>query len=249
MTPLQHSKPWRVDEELAPGAVRGVAGVLLDFDGPICSLFTHDGADTALSAVVKALEKGGQLPEDLRKETNAHALLRSMSVRGSRYVEEANGALAEQERVAARNAVPTDGSGELIAALAGLGIPMAIASNNSKAAIVDYLQLHGLEEHFAGRVHGRANDLTCMKPHPFCVDQALSDIQVGGDALLLGDSPSDGEAAAASHIGFIGCVHPEVARGGSVEARQVRLLRAAGAKFVVRDLWAVTAAFRTRTGI
>jgi hypothetical protein len=62
--------------------------------------------------------------------------------------------------------------------------------------------------------------------------------------VLLGDSPSDGQAATVSHIGFIGCVHPALAQGElSAVLQQAQLLRAAGARFVVRDLWALVAAF------
>jgi beta-phosphoglucomutase-like phosphatase (HAD superfamily) len=169
MASLPRSEPCAIDEELAPAAAGEVDGVLLDFDGPICSLFSQEGADAALSAVRKVLEKGGPLPEDLRAETNAHVLLRRMAEHGAGHLAEANEALEQQELYAATSAVPTDGLPELVHVLDRLKIPMAIASNNSRAAIVDYLRLQQLEGYFAGRVHGRGDNPARMKPDRFCV--------------------------------------------------------------------------------
>jgi phosphoglycolate phosphatase len=208
--------------------------VLFDFDGPICDLFAGHGSDEVLAAVREALPGFARLPFRLRRETNAHSLLRAASIRGLDQVEKANRVLSDHERMAAAVARPTPGARQLMELLAGRGIPMAVASNNSGEAIESYLELHGLTPFLGGHVHGRAPDPDLMKPDPHCLHRAIEGHEFAGRALLLGDSPSDALAARRAGADFVGCVHPS---GASAARRRraspVRRLRAAGARFVL----------------
>ncbi|SFC26519.1 HAD family hydrolase [Streptomyces aidingensis] len=189
----------------------GVDSVLLDFDGPVCSLFAaRPAADVAqrlrelaceLGVAPRLLAQGPAASED------PHAVLLALAgttgVRGlARRLEHA---LTQQEVRAATTARPTPGARELIHALQERGIRPAIVTNNSPLAVTAYLTGQRLLAPFAGRVHGRVADLSLLKPHPDPVRRALRSTGTAAErSVLIGDSPSDLAAARAAGVPFLG---------------------------------------------
>lgn len=110
---------------------------------------------------------------------------------------------AEQKTVA--TAEPTAGSSEVITTATRTGRQVAIVSNNSHAAITAYLEDHQLESH-VGLVVGRAYARPAlMKPHTYSVARALDELAVNASmSVLVGDSPSDMEAARVMRMHAIG---------------------------------------------
>lgn len=119
------------------------------------------------------------------------------------------------EGKAAQTAEPTPGAAELARELSEQGKCLAVTSNNSAEAVKTYLcrtdvAAGGLMRYFTGPIVGRAADPSLMKPHPWCVEEAMR--QLGGgsrpvaptDCLMIGDSPADALAAAEAKIAFCG---------------------------------------------
>lgn len=233
------------------GRVDQVSLFLFDFDGPICNLFHGHDTSVVRDAVLAVLEIDAPVPKRLRREANAHVLLRGMWQLGSSQVESANKALSDHECSAAGAALPTPQARELMLELRRAGIVMAIASNNSAAAIRKYLRRNEVADFFGDHIFARGDDLGLMKPNAHTLTEAVARIAPLGGTVLLGDSPSDAEAAWRAGVEFIGCVHPSNRglRRSPWRWRDVIRLRRAGADLVIRDPGVVIAAFVRRAGV
>jgi phosphoglycolate phosphatase len=150
--------------------------------------------------------------------------------------------LVAEECEAAGSAVATDGAVRLVCGLVRQGRRVAITSNNAGEAISTYLARPDSAElgsAFKGHTYGRSTNPDLMKPDPYCVLQALKGLKWANpdEALLIGDSPTDGAAAKAAGIRFVGFVHPgDTAAGAEAVRKRTDVLYAAGAVVVVSDL-------------
>ncbi|MGW1544566.1 HAD family hydrolase [Streptomyces sp. NPDC002309] len=215
--------------------------VLWDFDGPICRLFAGHSAENVARGLVEWLEgRGlrGLLTERERLSLDPHAVLRAVDrrQRGSDLVVELEARLTGEERKAAPLAMPTGYADPLIRTWAASGSRLAVTTNNSPDVVREYLAGRGLLGCFAPHVYGRTQDLHHLKPHPNCLDRALRALgEAPSAALMIGDTPSDLEAARKAGVPFLG-----YARNGVKE----KLLRDAGATEVVGSLETVLKAVR-----
>jgi HAD superfamily hydrolase (TIGR01549 family) len=181
--------------------------VLLDFDGPVCSVFANHTAPTIAAELRRVLiDEGVSVPEPLLAETDPLEVIRHTATiqrRGlTRRIEEA---LTAAELTAASSAEPTPYAREVIVAAHRTGRRVAIVSNNSAAAVRAYLAARRL----AGYVHpviGRAfADPARMKPSPAPVLAALDELAADPrECVMVGDSTSDIEAAQAAGVIAIG---------------------------------------------
>ncbi|MEU4788174.1 HAD-IA family hydrolase [Micromonospora tulbaghiae] len=185
----------------------GVGPLLLDFDGPVCSIFAGYPATRVAGELVELLEvKGVAMPPDVRVEVDPLAVLRWVGETCShdltRTVEEA---LCAAELQAARLAVPTPFGREVILGAHARGVPVAVVSNNSATAIEAYLTAHDLAV-YVTLIVGRAYaDPRRMKPNPGPVLDAVRALGVApGRCALVGDSLSDIQAAHAAGAAAIG---------------------------------------------
>jgi HAD superfamily hydrolase (TIGR01509 family) len=109
-----------------------------------------------------------------------------------------------------------------------VGARLAIATNNSARTAAGYLAGRDLIGCFAPNVYGRTENLHQLKPDPHCLNRALNALGAApSTALMIGDAPSDYEAARQAGVPFLG-----YARNGYKE----KLLREAGAEVVVGSL-------------
>ncbi|MGW2642716.1 HAD family hydrolase [Streptomyces sp. NPDC001348] len=207
--------------------------VLWDFDGPICRLFAGHTAEGVAGELVEWLESRGLhglLTPGERRSPDPQILLRAVEDRhpGSDLVAELEERLTQEELRATASAMPTAYADPLIRTWSAVGSPMAITTNNSARAARAYLTGRGLIGCFAPHIYGRTQDLRLLKPDPYCLQRALSATGTAPSAaVMIGDTPTDWEAASRAGIPFVG-----YARGEPGEKR----LRAAGAEHVVRTL-------------
>ncbi|MFJ8858747.1 HAD family hydrolase [Streptomyces sp. NPDC102451] len=207
--------------------------VLFDFDGPLCRLFPgRKGVEVAqrLSgrlaefghdpvSVAAGVERGdplGVLVEAWKLFPDDHALLTALD----------DLLTAEEEALAADEAVPTEGAAELVRALEAAGTRLAVTTNNSRRAVTAYLARQGLVSCFGGHIHGRTADPARLKPDPDCLHRALESTGASAaDALMIGDSAADRLAAGKAGVTFLGYAE---------DTRKYEELHGAGADVSVR---------------
>lgn len=213
-----------------------VGAVLLDFDGPVCSIFAGYPAPQVAGELVDVLRRRGvDVPPDLASEPDPLEVLRRTGATGNhdttRAVEDA---LCAAERRAVETAEPTPYGREVIVAARQAGMPVVAVSNNSAGAVTAYLVAHRLAE-YVSPVVGRAYaDPDRMKPNPEPILRAVRDLgETPARCVLIGDSLSDIEGARAAGVAVIGYAN----RPSKVDA-----FRLAGASAVVTSMGEIAAA-------
>ncbi|MFJ8717661.1 HAD family hydrolase [Streptomyces violaceus] len=207
--------------------------VLWDFDGPVCRLFAGHSADGVASDLVFWLEgRGlrGLLTDTERESLDPQVVLRAVDRRhpGSDLAAELEERLTQEELRAASSAMPTPYADPLIRTWSAVGSRLAIATNNSPRVVRKYLESRGLVGCFAPHIYGRTEELSHLKPDPHCLNRALNAMGAApADALMIGDTPSDHEAAARAGVPFLGYAN---------NPRKAKILREAGAGTVVESL-------------
>ncbi|MGX5214458.1 HAD family hydrolase [Streptomyces violaceus] len=207
--------------------------VLWDFDGPVCRLFAGHSADGVASDLVSWLEgRGlhGLLTDTERESLDPQVVLRAVDRRhpGSDLAAELEERLTQEELRAASSAMPTPYADPLIRTWSAVGSRLAIATNNSPRVVRKYLESRGLVGCFAPHIYGRTEELSHLKPDPHCLNRALNAMGAApADALMIGDTPSDHEAAVRAGVPFLGYAN---------NPRKAKFLREAGAGTVVESL-------------
>lgn len=171
--------------------------VLLDFDGPMCAVFTSISSAQATSALAASIEQlGVRVPVDLRQSADPFVLLSFVAEHAPEHTAAAERSLARLEVAGVQAATPT---AHLLSALAGLtqaGHTVTVVSNNSAAAVNAFLVAHKLKPYFQGVVARTEPDPTLLKPNPYLLHRAASGLRAtAADCVLLGDSVTDVEAA------------------------------------------------------
>jgi len=120
------------DPEALRDILASTEALLLDFDGPICSVFAGFPAHSVADQLRVVLAEGGytDLPPDVEQTADPFIVLFHAATFGdeeARYVEAAFRAL---EADAIRSAKPAAGSHDLIRGWKLTGRPLAIVSNN-----------------------------------------------------------------------------------------------------------------------
>lgn len=233
----QQTEPVTTETEPEPNDLRnlieGARVVLWDFDGPVCRLFAGHSAERVARDLVEWLEGQGLhglLAESERESLDPHAVLRAVDRRhpGSDLVAELEERLTQEELKAAASARPTPYADPLVRTWTAVGARLAITTNNSPRVVKEYLTSRGLLECFAPHVYGRTQELRYLKPHPHCVHRALNATGAApSTALMIGDTPSDYQAARAAGVPFLGYARNE---------RKNKVLRDAGAETIVDSL-------------
>ncbi|MFD6752689.1 HAD family hydrolase [Micromonospora gifhornensis] len=184
-----------------------VGAVLLDFDGPVCSIFAGYPAPQVAAELVDVLRRRGvDVPPDLASEPDPLEVLRRIGATGDQGVTRAvEDALCAAERQAAESAEPTPYGREVIVAARQAGLPVAVVSNNSAGAVTAYLTAHRLAGHVSPVVGRPYAEPARMKPSPEPILQAVRALKMPPSrCVLIGDSLSDIEGARASGVRAIG---------------------------------------------
>ncbi|MEU6577789.1 HAD family hydrolase [Streptomyces sp. NPDC046805] len=216
--------------------------VLWDFDGPICRLFAGHSAERVANGLTRWIEEqggpNGLLTQAERESTDPHVVLRAVDRRhpGSDLVVELEERLTAEELRAAASAMPTAYADPLIRTWTALGARMAVTTDNSPRVVHAYLESRGLTTCFAPHIYGRTQDIHHLGSDPHCLHRALDALGAPpSDALLIGDAPTDFEAAREAGVPFLGYARND---------RKAEILREAGAEDVVESLESVLSMLR-----
>ncbi|MGW3551342.1 HAD family hydrolase [Streptomyces griseoincarnatus] len=194
--------------------------VLFDFDGPICRLFPEDRSQPVADDLRREIAAHGAsrvLTAAERTDKDPHVVLRAVHRASRRGVPGLQGLLSVLEKrltagevaaaefAAAQPEWHTPHADALIRELARRGVALAVVTNNSPLAAEVHLDRRGLLPYFITVQGRRTDDPGLMKPHPDVLHRALRVLGVDADdALMLGDAPSDVEAANQAGVAFVG---------------------------------------------
>ncbi|MER7169773.1 HAD family hydrolase, partial [Micromonospora sp. NPDC000207] len=171
-----------------------VGAVLLDFDGPVCSIFAGYPAPLVAGELVDVLRREEvAVTSDLADEPDPLEVLRRTGASGDQGATRAvEAALCAAERRAVETAEPTPYGREVIVAARQAGMPVAAVSNNSAGAVSSYLVAHRLAGHVTPVIGRAYAEPTRMKPHPEPILQAVHALgQSPSRCVLVGDSLTD----------------------------------------------------------
>lgn len=212
------------------------AGILLDFDGPVCTLFAGLPAEDVAADLSQIITRhsqefdrnGAQLDLGDNWRCDPLAVLRICNRFAPELIAQVEDVLQTAELAAVETARPAAGAEEFLTERAQYGQPVVIVSNNSEPAICAYLKQHHLTGLVTG-VYGRpAGQPSLMKPHPYLLNQAARSLrQDPARLIMIGDSVTDIQAAHSANA---------VAIGVANKPHKKRQLRDAGAARVVDSL-------------
>jgi phosphoglycolate phosphatase len=183
--------------------------LLVDFDGPICSVFAGHPAPVLAGQLLDLIgDRIGTVPPELAELTaNPLQLLRQVADVGDEdLTRDVANACRDAEVVAVESATPTPGAHGVLRAAYDVGLPVVIVSNNASQAVEAYLKIHTLGM-FVHGIAARSDDLDprLLKPHSFLVEAGLNIAGVGATrAAFIGDSDTDIEAGRAAGTATIG---------------------------------------------
>lgn len=190
--------------------------LLLDFDGPVCSVFAGTPAPDVARQLRDSLTAAGfALPADAEEQDDPLEVFRAVARAGDDAAILAQHVLTALEIRAVKTARPTRGSADLIITAYRTGRTVTIVSNNSGTAITAYLADHRLTDYVRAVVARDDHDPERMKPSPYRVREAVGMLGgEGGECAFVGDSPSDVLAGHLAGVPVIGYAN----KPGKVEA-------------------------------
>jgi phosphoglycolate phosphatase len=210
--------------------------ILLDFDGPVCSVFTSLTSEEVSRRLYVRLHQAGAPLSDGSAPADPFDVLHRVKSVAPRFSDLAESALSELELEAVRTARPTIHVIELLQALADAERHVVIVSNNGVAAIEHFLAEHSLRAYVAGVAARISPNPDILKPHPHLLLSAASQLGVEPDScVLLGDSVTDVQAAHRVGAGSIAFAN---------RPRKRKPLCEAAPDVVVSDLSEVVAALK-----
>jgi HAD superfamily hydrolase (TIGR01509 family) len=209
--------------------------ILLDFDGPVCSIFANYPAPNVADNL-RALLAGRniRMPDAIVGETDPLEVLRWTATLGKpELTRDVEDALRADELRAASSATPTPYAREVIVAARQAGRSVVIVSNNSDPAIAEYLTAHRLTcvSPVIGRVYAEPDR---MKPSPEPILRAVIALDAKPKhCVLVGDSLTDITGSRAAGVRVIGYAN---------KPPKIESFTKAGADFVVTSMAEVAAA-------
>jgi phosphoglycolate phosphatase-like HAD superfamily hydrolase len=178
--------------------------LLLDFDGPICSVFAGFPASEVAQRLHAYLQP--RTPPNWMIDSNdPHEILRATAVFGKDVAASAHRELAALEQQAVKTATPTPYADDVIRSARAAGNSIAVVSNNAESAVREYLSSTGLAGDIGYISARNSDDVSLMKPNPYLVTQAISALRAETAlTALVGDQVSDIIAAHRAGIRAIG---------------------------------------------
>jgi beta-phosphoglucomutase-like phosphatase (HAD superfamily) len=202
------------------------SSILLDFDGPVCSIFSDRLAPNITASLRGVIADAGfPIPADIETTQDPLEVLKWSATLGRpAIVRQAEAQLCAEEVPAARTAAPTPFGRETIIGTLKAGRSLAIVSNNSAGAIQVCLSCHRLTRYklpISGRAYARP-DLMKPNPEPILTAAKLANASAA-DCVLIGDSMADIDGSHAAGLQVIGYANrPEkVARFTDAKAELV----------------------------
>jgi len=180
--------------------------VLLDFDGPICSIFAEFPAPMVAAHLRDFMEaEGATLPAHVYDEDDPLDVFRFAATLGPDVCKQVEDVLRNAELHATRSARPTPHADEFMRTCRRTGRRLAVVSNNSQTAVETYLTERGLTDYIDTIAARIEPDPTLMKPNPHLVLRALNQLRARPTAaVLIGDSTTDVDSARAAGVPCVG---------------------------------------------
>jgi HAD superfamily hydrolase (TIGR01509 family) len=178
--------------------------LLLDFDGPICSIYTGLPASTVADQLRK-LFTGQPVPEDIARTPDPMEVFAYAGTISPELATRVEAEMTDLEVAAVATAKPTPYVHDVLAACRESGRTTAVVSNNAERAVQLYLTRHGLDDR-TGPVFARtSHDPALLKPSPHLIDKAVQALNADPAATaLVGDSITDIEGSRLAGIDSIG---------------------------------------------
>lgn len=169
--------------------------LLLDFDGPICSIFAGLPAPQVAEQLRK-LFTGHRLPEQVQQTGDPLEVFAYAGTVSPDLAARAEAEMADLEVTAVATAKPTPYIHEVLAGCRESGRTVAVVSNNGTRAVNTYLERQGLSDSVHLVVARTSHDPALLKPSPHLIKKAVRTLK--GDftaTALVGDSVTDIEGA------------------------------------------------------
>ena len=177
--------------------------LLLDFDGPICSIFAGLPAETVAARLRKLFP--GELPEEIANTPDPIKVFYYSATVSDEMAARVEAEMADLEVAAVPTADPTPYVHQVIASARESGRTIGVVSNNSPRAVNAYLDRHGLSDGISLVVARTSHDPALLKPSPHLINEAVRGLDADPAAsTLVGDSFTDIEAANRAGVASIG---------------------------------------------
>jgi HAD superfamily hydrolase (TIGR01662 family) len=177
--------------------------LLLDFDGPICSIYAGLPAPTVAEQLRKLFP--GDLPEDIANTPDPIEVFCYSATVSDEMAARVEAEMSDLEVAAVPTADPTPYVHEVIASARESGRTVAVVSNNSPRAVNAYLDRHDLSAGIRLVVARASHNPALLKPSPHLINEAVRGLDADpAAAVLVGDSFTDIEAAHRAYVASIG---------------------------------------------
>jgi phosphoglycolate phosphatase len=178
--------------------------LLLDFDGPVCSIFAGLPAPTVADQLRKRFT-ADQLSDTAKNTTDPIEVFIQAAEVDPELAARVEAEMTDLEVAAVATAKPTPYVHEVLAGCRESRRTVAVVSNNSAQAVNAYLDRHGLSDGVGLVVARTSHDPAQLKPSPHLLEIAVQKLAADPAATaLVGDSLTDIEAAHRAGIGSIG---------------------------------------------
>jgi phosphoglycolate phosphatase len=183
--------------------IAGTRYLLLDFDGPICSIYAGLPAPTVAEKLRKLLP--GELPAEIADTDDPIEVFSYAATVSDDMAARVEAEMADLEVSAVPTADPTPYVHQVIASARESGRIVGVVSNNSPRAVNAYLDRHGLIGGIRLVVARTSHDPALLKPSPHLITEAVHGLDADPAAsALVGDSLTDIEAAHSASVASIG---------------------------------------------
>jgi HAD superfamily hydrolase (TIGR01509 family) len=178
--------------------------MLIDFDGPICSIFAGLPAPQ-VAAQLRKLFTGHQLPEEVQQTGDPIEVFAYAGTISPDLAARVEAEMEDLEVAAAATAKPTPYVHEVLDGCRESGRTVAVVSNNGARAVNAYLDRQGLSDSVRLVVARTSHDPALLKPSPHLIEEAVRALDADPAATaLIGDSITDIEGAQRAGIDSIG---------------------------------------------
>jgi phosphoglycolate phosphatase len=212
--------------------------LLLDFDGPICSIYTGLPAATVADRLRKLFSDHTRLPDQIARTADPLEVFAYAATVSEDLAARVETEMTGQELAAVATAAPTPYVQEVVTACQNSARSVAVVSNNSSRAVHSYLVRHGLNDRVSLIVARTNHDPALLKPSPHLISKAVDALGAEpGECTLVGDSVTDVRGARLASVQCIG-----YANNPSKRER----LTAAGADAIINSLADLALKLRAR---
>jgi phosphoglycolate phosphatase len=213
--------------------------LLLDFDGPVCDIFTGLPASTVAERLRKLITgQAVHMPDEILRSADPIEIFTYCATVSADLATRVEAEMADQELAAVPTAKPTPYVHEVVTSCQDTRRGVAVVSNNADRAVRAYLAQHGLDDRIALVAARTSPDPALLKPSPHLIEQAITGLGAPrAECVLVGDTATDMQAARLAGIDSIGYAN----RPGKHAS-----LAAAGATAVISSLADLVLPLRAR---